>query len=83
MGHGGGHWGGGGHGWRHWYYATGLPGWMRAGGGFGRPGAYGFPYAPATTREQELELLREQAKYFNDSLEAINARLDELTAKEA
>jgi hypothetical protein len=74
--------GGGGRGWRHWYYATGLPGWMRANGGFGPPGAYGFPYVPSMTREQEMELLREQAKHFTDSLEEINARLDDLSAKE-
>jgi hypothetical protein len=34
---------GGGRGWRHWYYATGFPGWMR--GGFG-PGPYASAPGP-------------------------------------
>jgi hypothetical protein len=49
-------WWGGGCGWRHWYYATGLPGWAR----FGWAPAWGTPpnwaYGPVTpTREQEAE----------------------------
>lgn len=78
--------GGGGRGWRNWHYATGLPGWARAGWGFGPAVPYGTPYGapyePAITREQEMELLREQAKHFSDALEDIKRRLDELSAKE-
>lgn len=66
-----GFWGrGGGRGWRNWYYATGLPGWARA----GYPA--GLPSAP--TAEQEHQALKQQAQYLQDSLEAINKRLGEL-----
>ena len=74
--------GGGGRGWRHQYYATGLPGWARAGGGFAPYAAYEAPYAPSMTTEQEVELLREQAKYFNDALDDVKKRIDELSVKE-
>jgi len=74
--------GGGGRGWRHQYYATGLPGWARAGWGFAPYAAYEAPYAPSMTTEQEVELLREQAKYFNDALDDVKKRIDELSVKE-
>jgi len=39
---------GGGRGWRNWYWATGLPGWYRAGVGLPAWGGRVFgPYAPA------------------------------------
>jgi hypothetical protein len=63
--------GGWGRGWRHWYYATGLPGWAR----FGYSPAWGV--APAT-REQEADALRAQAKTLQEQLEAINKRIEEL-----
>ena len=75
-------WGGGGRGWRHWYYATGLPGWARFGyaPAWGMPpyAAYGAPYAPTMTREQEIEMLKDQAKYFQDALDDITKRIEEL-----
>jgi hypothetical protein len=75
-------WWGGGRGWRHWYYATGLPGWARFGYGpaWGVPpyAAYGAPYAPTMTREQEIEMLQDQAKYFQDALDNITKRIEEL-----
>jgi hypothetical protein len=75
-------WGGGGRGWRHWYYATGLPGWARFGyaPAWGTPpyAAYGAPYAPTMTREQEIEMLQDQAKYFQDALDDIIKRIEEL-----
>jgi len=73
---------GGGRGWRNQFYATGLPGWARAGGDIGPPAYYGAPYAPSMTREQEMELLREQANYFNETLEDIKKRIEELNVKE-
>ena len=73
---------GGGRGWRHWYYATGLPGWARFGYGpaWGTPpyAAYGAPYAPTMTREQEIEMLKGQAEYFQDALDGITKRIEEL-----
>ncbi len=80
----GGGWGrGGGRGWRNWYYATGVPGWARGGRGFG-PYApyYGAPPAVSPTAEQEMELLREQAKYFDEALADIRKRMDELSVKQ-
>ncbi len=79
---------GGGRGWRNWFYATGLPGWQRAGygmpawGGYaggtygGYPGVYGFPAAP--TAEQEQQVLKQQSEYLQQSLDDINKRIEEL-----
>lgn len=62
---------GGGRGWRHWFYATGLPGWARAG--------YGF--VPPTT-EQELTWLKNEAEFLKNQLDAVNRRITELEKKE-
>lgn len=67
--------GGWGRGWRHWYYATGLPGWTR----FGWAPAWGtVPPAWQPDREQEAQWLRQQADWLKQQLEAIQRRLDEL-----
>jgi len=68
--------GGGGRGWRNMYYATGLPGWAR----YGTP-AYPVPPAPAPTSEQELTVLKEQADYLRNQLDAISKRIDEIEQK--
>jgi hypothetical protein len=73
---------GGGRGFRHWYYATGLPRWARSGLGFGPYASYGISFAPPMTGEQEMEILRQQADYFNSALEDIKKRIDELGAKQ-
>jgi hypothetical protein len=83
-------WGGGdrGRGWRHrnWYYATGVPGWARAGyapPAGGAPPAWGYgPYAPAPSREQETEALRQQAEWLKRQLDDIGQRLGELEGEE-
>mgnify|MGYP001057916167 CR=1 FL=1 len=69
-------WFGGGRGWRHWFYATGLPGWLRS----GAPGwcRWWFPSAEAPSREQEAEFLRQQAKWLENALTSIRKRLDNL-----
>ncbi len=54
---------GGGRGWRHWYYATGLPRWAR--------------WAPPTA-EQELAGLKDTAAQLKEQLDAINKRIEEL-----
>jgi len=85
-----GFWGGGGGrgrgGWgrRNQFYATGLTGWQRAGYGYPASGGvpYGAPYAPTVTREQEIEMLKGQAEYFEDALDGIKKRIGELEAKE-
>jgi hypothetical protein len=83
FGRGRGSWGrGGGRGRRNWFYATGLPGWSRAemgypayGGGF-----YGGPAVPAMTKEQQIEMLKEQSEYLKEELEAVKKQMEELSA---
>jgi hypothetical protein len=53
--------GGGGRGWRHMFYATGLPGWMRT--------------SAAPMPEQELTMLKARAEDLKNQLDAINQRL--------
>jgi hypothetical protein len=60
--------------WRHWYYATGLPGWAR----FGYAPAWGAPPAAPPTPEQETEFLRTQAEWLKEQLDAISQRITEL-----
>lgn len=89
----GGGWGrgGGGGGWgrRNWFYTTGLTGWQRAAYGYpafgGLPAAgvpfatpSAAPYAPTIPREQEIEMLKGQAEYFEDALDGIKKRIEEL-----
>jgi hypothetical protein len=70
---------GGGRGWRHWYYATGLPGWARAGYA---PAWGAAPYQapPAPTPEQEASLLKAQAENLRAALEQIEKRLADIEA---
>jgi hypothetical protein len=60
---------------------------MRAGVGlpaFGGwfPGYPGARVAPQITKDQELEALKGQAQFFNEQLEAIKQRIEELAAQE-
>lgn len=89
--------GGGGRGRRNWFYATGMPGWQRASYGYPAYGVgvpYGVPpynpYGTATsqgvppytpTSQQEVDALKGQAEYLEDSLDGINKRIAELEAK--
>jgi hypothetical protein len=62
-----------GRGWRHWYHATGLPGWARFGAQATPPAA-----------PDEAAALRRQAEVLEGSLADIRRRLEELeqTAEE-
>ncbi|MFA4973975.1 MAG: DUF5320 domain-containing protein [bacterium] len=62
--------GGGGRGWRHMYYATGQPGWMRFGG-------YPAPYAKPDP-EAEKSFLKDQADALQAELDSIKKRLSEI-----
>jgi len=62
----------GGRGWRNWFYATGLPGWMRFGG-------YAMPDLPKDT-EMEKRALKNQAEALQAELDLIKKRLGELEA---
>ena len=72
--------GGGGRGWRHNYYATGLPGLGR--GQMGGPawggGIAPYPYAPEFTPEKEAEVLKNQAQIMQEEINSINERIREL-----
>jgi len=81
---------GGGWGRRNWYYATGLPGYVRTAQGmpaFGGalpytpPAAYAPPIAPGIGREQELQGLKAQSQGFQTALESIKKRIAELEAE--
>ena len=64
---------GGGRGWRHWYYATGLPGWMRFGGWA----------APEIEPDPELEkrALKNQAEALQAQLQLLNERLRKIESE--
>ncbi len=68
--------GGGGRGWRHMFYATGLPGWARF-GGYAAP--YGYP-APDQKPDPEMEkqALNDQAEALQSELDFIKKRLGEI-----
>ena len=82
-------WGrGGGWGRRNAFYATGLIGWQRAAYGypaFGGAMPYGAPYAapfaPTMSAQQEVDMLKGQAEYFEDALDGIKKRIEELEAE--
>ena len=82
-------WGRGGGGWgrRNWFYATGLTGWQRAAMGYPAAGAvpyatpYAGPFAPAMSSDQQLDMLKGQAEHFEDALQGIRKRIEELQAK--
>jgi hypothetical protein len=69
-GRGRGFWGrGGGRGWRNWFNATGLPGWLRA----------GFSRQPTPVdKKQELAGLKQQEELLQNNLSQINERIEQL-----
>jgi len=62
--------GGGGRGWRHMFYATGVPGWARFGG-------YAAAY-PKPDPEAEKQSLQSQAEALQEELDLIKKRLSEI-----
>ncbi len=64
----------GGRGWRHWFCATGLPGWLRFGG------AGMMPQGPDP--EVEKQALRGQVDALRAELDALQKRLNELEGDE-
>ncbi|OPY86894.1 MAG: hypothetical protein A4E73_03819 [Syntrophaceae bacterium PtaU1.Bin231] len=72
---------GGGFGWRNRFFATGLTGWQREAAGWPAWGGvppYAGTFVPAMSREEQIDALKEQAKYFEDALSEIRKRMDEL-----
>ena len=73
-------WGQGrGRGYRHMYWATRLPRWMRFEPTGPRGSTFGAPY----TREQEVQFLRNEAAALKEEMEAIGHRLRELESEES
>ena len=74
-GQGGGGYGGDGRGFRHRYYATGVPGWGRAAypQANGPPAGYGPPVAPAPG--DDAAALKAEAEYLTAALEETRSRL--------
>jgi hypothetical protein len=69
---------GGGRGHRHWYYATGLPGRVRGGGNFPRS-FWGDPTVPpAVSPSEELDMLKDEAGYFEKTLDEIKKHISKL-----
>ena len=86
---------GGGRGRRNWYYATGLPGWVRAAQGLPAWGGqqaypyaapYAYPHNPwgaEITPQQEAQMLKEQARAMQEEINSINQRIVELESAAA
>jgi len=68
--------GGGGRGWRRGFYATGLPGWMRA--GYAPVADMAPPSFAAPSKEDQARVLKQQAEMMEASLVEIKQRLAEL-----
>ena len=70
-------WGGRGRGWRHRYWATGMPGWGRM---YPPPG--GGYYGPGYSQEDELAVLKEEAAWLKEELNVVEERLSELESRQ-
>ncbi len=74
--------GGGGRGWRHMFYATGLPRWARgypvnpSWGGFPPQGYAGYP--GDFTPDREVDALKSQSDFFKRQIDILNERIREL-----
>jgi len=68
-----GHGFGGGRGWRHCFYATGLPGWARFGG-------YAAPYSQPDPK-MEKQALKNQADALQSELDLVKKRLSEIESE--
>ena len=66
-----------GHGWRHTFRTSWIPGWMRFGPGW-------EPLSPAgrteLTHESEKEYLQQEISALQDQLDLVKRRLEELSA---
>ena len=66
--------GGLGSGFRHCFYATGLPGWMRY--GWNAPAPYQY------SKDDEKSFLKQQVDFLSNTIEDLNKRLSELEKEE-
>jgi len=63
---------------RNCFYATGLPGWMRAQKGMQAFGGFGR----AVSKEDELETLKSQADFLKQQLEDTQARIQSMASQQ-
>ncbi len=85
-------WGGGRRGFRNQFYETGMPGWQRTGRNDDpmynkysfqaqrQDMSYNNQYAP--TKEQELDILKNQSEYLKNEISNVNKRINELEGEE-
>jgi len=57
--------------------------WTAPAAGYGYAAPFAAPYGAAPTREQEVDALQGQAKYFEDALVEIKKRLADLEAEKS
>ena len=67
-----------GRGYRHMYWATGRPGWMR----FGPADYESTPFPAPYTKDQEVAFLKDQAIGLEEELKVIDSRLRELESED-
>ncbi len=72
-----------GRGWRNWYWATGLPGWARAGYGYPPFAGLGYPYGSEFTAKDEIDMLKDEADFFKQRLDDIQKRISTLERAKA
>ena len=71
--------GGGGRGWRHNFYATGMPYWARGYQPAPAMPVYGYSGAqPEFSAEDEMKMLRDQAEFMQKEIAAVQNRIQEL-----
>jgi len=71
---------GGGRGWRHWYHATGMPGWMRANQGMPAFGGRMNQNVQPNVPESEATILKNQAEFLKQQLDEIQNRINDLAS---
>ncbi|MCK4572373.1 DUF5320 domain-containing protein [candidate division WOR-3 bacterium] len=72
---------------RHWYWATGLPGWARSAYGYPPFEGWADPYlvqplGPELIPSQEMDILKEEAEFIKTRLEDVQNRIDILKKAE-
>jgi hypothetical protein len=72
-----------GRGWRNRFWATGSPGWARAGYGYPPFTGAEYPSRAGFTAKDEIDILQDQADFFRQRLEEIQKRINTLEKAQA
>jgi len=67
---------GSGRGYRHRFFATGMPSWLRSNA---NPAKQANPFISGFTLGQEMEQLKDQSELLKQQLDDMQARIDELS----